>query len=67
MSNTNNILKKIKVINILGVTRSFILKDLIKRKGFPLVKKKDPYNLVIIDRSLLLSRDRKVIEETILL
>ena len=40
-----------------GATGNFISKELAKRKGFPRVKKKDPYDLVIVDRSLLLSRD----------
>ena len=41
----------------LGVTGNFVSKELVKRKGFPRVKKKDPYDLVIVDRSLLLSGD----------
>ena len=49
----------------LGVTENFISKDITKKKGFPRAKKKDPYDLVIVDRSLLLSGDRRVKEETI--
>ena len=51
----------------LGVTGNFILKEIAKKKGFPRAKKKDLYNLGIVDRSLLPSKDRKIKEETILL
>ena len=51
----------------LGVTGNFILEEIAKRKGFLRTKKKDPYDLVVIDGNLLLSRDRKVKEEIILL
>ena len=44
-----------------------MLKDLARRKGFPRTKKKDLYDLFIVDRSILLDRDRRVEEETILL
>ena len=66
IGNTNNTRWKVKIIINLGVTKNFILEKLAKRKGFLRVKKKDFYNLAIVDRSLLLSRDRKVIEETML-
>ena len=49
----------------LGVTGNFILEDIAKRKGFPRVKKKEPYDLVIIDRSLLLNGDKRAKEEII--
>ena len=42
-----------------------MLEDLAKRKGFPRTKKEDLYDLVIVDRSLLPSGDRKVNKETI--
>ena len=42
-----------------------MLEDLAKRKGFPRTKKKDPYDLFIVDRSILLNRGRRVEEETI--
>ena len=51
----------------LGVTGNFILEEIAKRKGFPRAKKKDPYDLVVVDENLLPNRDRKVKEETILL
>ena len=51
----------------LGVTGNFILEEIAKRKGFPRVKKKDPYNLVVVDGSLLPSKDGKIKEKTILL
>ena len=51
----------------LGVTGNFILEEIAKRKGFPRARKKDPYDLVVVDRSLLLNKDRKIKEETILL
>ena len=48
------------------VTGNFILEEIAKKKEFFRVKKKDLYDLVIVDKSLLLSRDRKIKEETIL-
>ena len=44
-----------------------MLEDLAKRKKFPRTKKKDLYDLFIVDRSILPDRDRRVEEETILL
>ena len=38
--------------------------DLAKRKGFPRTKKKDPYDLFIVDRSTLPDRGGRVEEET---
>ena len=51
----------------MGATGNFILEDLAKRKGFPWTKKKDPYDLFVVDRSILLNGGRKVEEEIILL
>ena len=51
----------------LGVTGYFILKEITKRKKFLRAKKKDLYDLVVVDRSLLPSRDRKIKKETIIL
>ena len=51
----------------MGATGNFILEDLAKRKGFPRTKKKDLYDLFIVDRSTLLNKCRRVEEETILL
>ena len=62
---TNNGPQKVKVIIDSGVTGNFVLEDLAKRKGFPRTKKKNPYDLVIVDRSPLPSGDRKVNKETI--
>ena len=42
------------------------LEDITKIKKFPRVKKKDLYDLITIDRNLLLSGDGRVKEETIL-
>ena len=44
-----------------------MLEDLARRKGFPRVKKKDPYNLIVIDGNPIPSGDRRVEEEIILL
>ena len=49
----------------LYVTGNFILKDIAKRKEFLRAIKKDPYDLVIINRSLLLSGDGRIKEETV--
>ena len=65
--NTNNGLQKVRVIIDLGATGNFVLEDLAKRKGFPRTKKKDPYDLFIVDRSILPNGGRRVEEETILL
>ena len=51
----------------LGVTGIFLLEKIAKRKGFPRAKKKDPYDIVIVDRSLLLSGDKRVKKKIILL
>ena len=50
----------------LDVTGNFILEEIAKKKGFLRVKKKDPYDLVIVDGNLLPNRDRKIKEKTIL-
>ena len=42
-----------------------MLEDLAKRKGFPRTRKKDPYNLFVVDRSILLNGGGRVEEETI--
>ena len=44
-----------------------MLEDLAKRKGFPRTKKKDLYDLFVVDRNTLPSRGRRVEEETTLL
>ena len=49
----------------LGVTGNFMLEDLAKRKGFPRTRKKDLYDLFVVDRSILLNGGRRVEEETI--
>ena len=49
----------------LGATGNFVLEDLAKRKGFPRTRKKDPYDLFVVDRSTLLNGGRRVEEETI--
>ena len=47
-----------------GATGNFVLEDLVKRKGFPQTKKKDPYDLFIVDRSTLPDGGGRVEEET---
>ena len=42
-----------------------MLEDLARRKEFPRTKKKDLYDLFIVDRSILLDRGRRVEEEII--
>ena len=42
-----------------------MLEDLAKRKGFPRTRKKDPYDLFVVDRSILLNGGGRVEEETI--
>ena len=49
----------------LGATGNFMLEDLAKRKGFPRTRKKDPYDLFVVDRSTLLNGGRRVEEKTI--
>ena len=41
-----------------------MLEDLARRKGFPRTKKKDLYDLFVVDRSTLLDRGGRVEEET---
>ena len=48
-----------------GATGNFVLEDLAKRKGFPRTRKKDPYDLFVVDRSTLLNGGGRVEEETI--
>ena len=50
---TNNRLQKVRVIIDLGATGNFVLEDLVRRKGFPRTKKKDLYDLFVVDRSTL--------------
>ena len=57
----------IRVISNLSVIGNFILKDLARRKGFPRTKKKDLYDLFIVDKGILLNKGRKVKKEIILL
>ena len=49
----------------LGATGNFILEDLVKRKGFPYTRKKDLYDLFVVDINILLIGGRRVEEETI--
>ena len=57
----------VRVISNLSVIGNFILKDLARRKGFPRTKKKDLYDLFIVDKGILLNKGRKVKKEIILL
>ena len=63
--NINNRPQKVRAIINSGVTGNFVLEDLAKRKGFPRTKKKDPYDLFVVDRSTLQNGGRRVEEETI--
>ena len=49
----------------LGATGNFVSEDLAKRKEFPRTKKKDPYDLFVVDGSILPDGGRRVEEETI--
>ena len=62
---TNNRPQKVIAIIDLGATGNFVLEDLAKRKGFPRTRKKDPYDLFVVDRSILSNGGRRVEEETI--
>ena len=62
---TNNGPQKVIAIINLDATGNFVLEDLAKRKGFPRTKKKDLYDLFIVDRSILLNGGGRVEEETI--
>ena len=61
---TDNGPRKVKAMIDSGATGNFVSEELAKRKGFPRVKKKDPYDLVVVDGSLLPSGDGQVKEET---
>ena len=62
---TNNRPQKVRAIINSGAIGNFVLEDLARRKGFPRTKKKDPYDLFIVDRSTLPDGGRRVEEETI--
>ena len=47
-----------------GATGNFVLEDLAKRKEFPRTRKKDPYDLFVVDGSTLLNGGGRVEEET---
>ena len=47
-----------------GATGNFVSEDLVKRKGFPRTKKKDPYDLFVVDGSTLPDGGGRVEEET---
>ena len=65
--NTNNRPQKVRAIIDLGATGNFVSKDLARKKGFPRTKKKDPYDLFVVDGSTLQNRGRRVEQETTLL
>ncbi len=46
---------------------NFIVKALVKRKEYFIRKKLNAYNLIIIDKNLLLAKNKKVNKETKLL
>ncbi len=48
-------------------TNNFIIKALIKRKEYFIRKKFNAYNLIIVNRNLLLDKNEKVNKETKLL
>ena len=43
---------------------NFIIKALIERKDYFIRKKSNAYNLVIVDKNLLLAKNKKVNKET---
>ena len=63
--NTNNGPQKVRAMIDSGATGNFVLEDLAKRKGFPQTKKKDPYDLFVVDGSTLPDGGGRVEEETI--
>ena len=62
---TNNGPQKVIAMIDSGATGNFVSEDLAKRKEFPRTRKKDPYDLFVVDRSTLLDRGGRVEEETI--
>ena len=50
-----------------SATNNFIARTLVKRKEYFIRKKLNAYNLVIVDKNLLLARNEKVNKETKLL
>lgn len=61
----NNGPQKVKAMINSGVIGNFVSEDLARRKGFPRTKKKDLYDLFIVDRSTLQNGGGRVEEETI--
>ena len=47
-----------------GIIENFILPSLFIKKEFSIWKKVDAYKLIIIDRNLLLSKNKKVNKKT---
>jgi len=48
-------------------TDNFIIRALVKKKSYSTQKKPDVYNLVIVDKNLLLNKNERVNRETKLL
>ena len=49
MVDTNNGPQKVQAMIDSGATRNIMSEDLARRKGFPRNKKKDPYDLAVVD------------------
>ena len=60
--NINNY--QFKAIVNLAITRIFIIPSLANRKEFSIWKKKATYNLIVINKNLLLSKNRKIDTKT---
>ncbi len=56
----------IAIINF-NATNNFIIKTLVKREEYSTQKKSNIYNLIIVDKNLLLDKNKKVDKETKLL
>ncbi len=50
-----------------GATSNFIVRAFVERKEYSTQKKLDTYNLVIVDRNLLLDKNKKINKKTKLL
>jgi len=47
-----------------NATGNFMIRALVKKKGYSTQKKPDVYNLVIVDENSLLDKNKKVNKET---
>jgi len=47
-----------------NATGNFMIRALVKKKGYSTRKKSDVYNLIIVDKNSLLNKNEKVNKET---